>query len=112
MNVVSNHGRIAWAKEAQAPEFKLVHGLDDAMHAMRRIRDEQVFYDLHAWCFTPHSFRLLMSDLFQLGLTALKEVAFHPSSGCEFFIALSRGGSLPDLSRLQMLELAKAEQAE
>jgi hypothetical protein len=47
--------------------------------------------------FTPTSFRLMMRDLFELGFLQLKELAFHPSQGSEFYIALSRAGARLDL---------------
>lgn len=111
MNVVSNRDRIAWGHEDQAPAFKLIHTKDDALQAFRDIQEQNAYLDVHAWCFVPHSFRLLMHDLFTLGMTPFKEVAFHASVGCEFYITLGRNGTLPAMSRLQMLELARAEAA-
>jgi hypothetical protein len=58
--------------------------------------------DVHAWCFVPSSFRLIMHDLHALGFTPLRELDFQPTIGCEFFVTLSRKGKGPDRSRLQM----------
>jgi len=112
LNVVSNRGNIAWGQEKQEPVFNFMHTADDAQAAIRKIREQQLYIDVHSWCFTPHSFRLLMHDLFTLGMSAFREVSFYPSEGCEFHVALSRSGALPALSRLQMLELIRFELAE
>jgi hypothetical protein len=37
----------------------------------------------------------MMGDLFELGFIQLKELAFHPPQGSEFYITLSRQGHLP-----------------
>ena len=61
------------------------------------------YVDCHAWCFTPHSFRVLMHDLFDLGLIKMREVGFYPTVGCEFYITLSRNGKGSGMSRLELL---------
>ncbi len=54
------------------------------------------YIDIHAWCFTPSSFRLLVRDFNELGLLGLKEQAFRTTEWFEFFVLLSRnGGRLP-----------------
>jgi len=103
LNVVSKGGRIAWDQHHRA-DYKFVHTVDHARAAIDQIRANGVYYDVHAWCFTPHSFRLLMHDLHSLGLTSLKEVGFFETAGCEFFISLSRSGEGVKLDRLQLLE--------
>jgi hypothetical protein len=70
---------------------------------------QHAYLDLHAWCFTPHSFRLILSDLFDLGLVPFRELAFFPTEGCEFFVTLGREGKGPAMDRQQMLEWAHAE---
>ena len=68
-----------------------------------------VYHDLHNWVFVPHSFRVLVNDLYALGYTRLREVAFHPTEGYEFYVALGRHGAGPQMSRLEMLEAMDAE---
>jgi hypothetical protein len=48
----------------------------------------------------PTSFRLMMRDLFDLGLIQLKELAFYPTQGCQCYIVLSRTGTLPVGTRM------------
>ena len=48
------------------------------------------YLDVHEWCFTPTSFRLMMRDLFELGFIRLKELAFPPSLRAVSFTSRSR----------------------
>jgi SAM-dependent methyltransferase len=112
MNIVSNRDRIAWGYEQQAPVFKFMHTKEDALQSIRSIQEHQAYLDLHAWCFVPHSFRLLMHDLFTLGMSPFKEIAFHPSVGCEFFVTIGRNGTLPAMGRQQLLDLVRSENAQ
>lgn len=109
LNVVSNRGAIAWGQESESDVYEFVHTPEDARNAMRRISEDRAYVDLHAWCFTPHSFRLLIYDLFILGLVPFRELAFHPSVGCEFHVTLSRRGHPPPLTRMQLRENAWLE---
>ena len=77
--------------------------------ALEAFMQQHAYLDLHAWCFTPHSFRLILSDLFDLGLVPFRELAFFPTEGCEFFVTLGREGKGPAMDRQQMLERAHAE---
>ena len=40
----------------------------------------------------PHSFRLLVNDLYALGYTKLREVGFHTTEGNEFYVTLGLKG--------------------
>jgi hypothetical protein len=44
-------------------------------------------------------------------LIQLKELAFHPTTGSEFYIALSRTGELPAGTRLEFLQQVDREQS-
>jgi 2-polyprenyl-3-methyl-5-hydroxy-6-metoxy-1,4-benzoquinol methylase len=102
LTVVSKGGRIAWDVNEKG-EFEFVHLLEQAKQAIRDVGERGSYLDVHEWCFTPTSFRLMMRDLFELGFIQLKELALHPSQGSEFYIALSRAGVLPPGIRLDML---------
>ena len=41
---------------------------------LRQAIETTEYIDHHAWCFVPHSFRLMLHDLHLLGLTELREV--------------------------------------
>jgi len=90
LNVSSKAGLIAWAPD-QVGERKLIHDLDDAKRGMATAL-AGTYLDVHHWCFVPSSFRLMMRDLHDLGLTRLRELAFHPGEGVEFFMKLGRRG--------------------
>lgn len=53
------------------------------------------YTDAHKWVFTPTSFRLLLADIQQLGLSDLCEFASFDTIGCEFFISLRKSTSTP-----------------
>lgn len=110
LTVVSRDGRIAWDAKDQG-EFKLIHTLEQAKQAIRDVNERQIYLDVHEWCFTPTSFRLMMRDLFDLGFIQLRELAFYPTTGSEFYIPLSRAGKLPAGTRLELLQQVDREQS-
>lgn len=111
LNVVHRSGRTGWS-HGDRGTFTHPHTMDEARRALEEVRDHAVYLDVHEWCFTPTSFRLMMRDLFDLGLICLTETAFHDTIGHEFFVTLSRGGRPPPEPRLQLLERIFREQKE
>lgn len=103
MNVASRSNQISWESFSMG-EFAHIHTLDETMRAMQAVRDEKAFLDIHAWCFVPNSFRLLMHDLYLLGYTGMRELAFYPTEGIEFTMLLSKAGSGPGISRMELSE--------
>lgn len=110
LNSVAKGGRIAWAEPSRGA-FSFVHRPAEAREQLALVRQPDTYVDVHTWCFTPHSFRLLIHDLHLLGLQPLRECVFFPTAGCEFYITLSRSGPGPDMDRLALLNLARAERA-
>ncbi len=108
LNVVSKNGTIAWDSSVNG-DYQFAHCLADARNCMNSVIEDKTFIDVHAWCFTPHSFRLLIHDLFALGFIPFKEISFHPTVGCEFFMTLGREGNNNQLSRMAMLNRIEAE---
>jgi hypothetical protein len=106
MNVVALNGTIAWTPHSQSGALHFVHPKGDALESMRKIRDEQVYVDLHAWTFTPNSFRLIMNDLYELGFITLREECFFETEGHEFYVTLSRTGKGPGCSRIELATAA------
>ncbi|MCG6204612.1 hypothetical protein LPW26_08195 [Rhodopseudomonas sp. HC1] len=94
--------------EATAETLSFIHGMPDAVSGSAALRGG-AFLDLHSWCFTPSSFRLMLGDLHDLGLTKLREAAFVETIGGEFFVALSRSGQGHKMSRLEMAVRTAAE---
>lgn len=108
MNVVSRGGRIAWEKGFDG-RSEIIHGSEEAIAKRDEVARDGVYLDLHAWCFVPSSFRLLLNDLFELGYLRLREAAFFPSAGSEFYVTLSAKGEGPGCSRLDLLQAVETE---
>lgn len=111
LNAVSKGGRIAWARDWEG-EFSLQCGMEQARGTVSQMRNQRSYEDFHQWCFTPTSFRLLLRDLFDLGFIELKELSFHSTLGCEFFVTLAQHGATVEGDRLEMLEQISREQSE
>lgn len=111
LNIVSQNGSIAWNKKTTG-KYEFLNTLEDARNGIESAGTDQQYTDVHAWCFVPHSFRLILEDLYQLGLVPFREVDYSPAKGCEFFITLGRSGSGSNKSRLELLDQIDAEQCE
>ncbi|MBJ6980789.1 methyltransferase domain-containing protein [Luteimonas sp. MC1572] len=116
LNVVTLSGVIGWAPEharnRSMADVSFVHGLQDAKSGMQAVVEADAYLDIHAWCFTPSSFRLLVEDLYQLGLSPLREARFQGTGGSEFFVALSREGTGPGIDRFALLHAIDEELAD
>ena len=110
LNAVARGDRIVWGPRATG-QYQLSHSLEDARQAMKSAMTTQQYQDYHAWCFLPQAFRLLIQDLFDLELIALRELTYFPTAGFEFFVTLSRRGEGLKASRLDMLEAIESEAA-
>jgi hypothetical protein len=102
LNAVTLDGRIDWGP-GQKGEYDFGFDLEASVSMMNQRLVEGTYVDVHQWCFVPSSFRLMLADLHSLGLIALRETSFMPTSGCEFFVTLSRSGKGPNLDRRQLL---------
>lgn len=116
LNVVQLSGRIAWDADhafgKSIGEIGFVHGADAAKSGITAVAESNAYLDIHAWCFTPSSFRLLIEDLYTLGFIPLREAHFHNTVGVEFFMALSTDGQGPGIGRLELLRRIDAEMTE
>jgi len=110
LNVASKSHQLAWTESTRG-EYGFIHDAQYARDMIREVRDKGSYLDIHNWCFTPHSFRLIVNDLHVLGFTNLREVDFHSTEGCEFYVTLGRHGAGPGLSRLDLLRAVDAELA-
>lgn len=108
LNVISKGGKISWEK-GHVGDVKFIHGSEEARLSMLTAKDRNESVDIHSWCFVPSSFRLIMMDLYTLGLTRLRESSFFPTRGGEFFLTLSRDGNGPNCSRGFLLESIERE---
>jgi Methyltransferase domain len=101
-------GQIAWA-EGNVEEFALLYSREVAYNEMQKVIKQGEYLDIHAWSFTPTSFRLMIQDLNDLGFISLKEVCFFPSMGCEFYVTLGKKGEGFLHNRLDTLKAIKTE---
>ena len=108
LNVVSKSGQIAWDSN-HSGQYEFVHTLMDAKNGMQSVINDSSYLDVHSWCFVPSSFRLIINDLFNLGLISLKEVCYFPTSGSEFYVSLSRNGGDSCIQRLDILNSIEDE---
>ena len=108
LNAVSRGGRIAWSAGASG-SYGFVHTMEEARALLAKSRAQSEYIDTHAWCFTPSSFRLLIQDLHELGLSPFQECAFFPTEGCEFYMTLGLQGNRPKLDRLDLLQTIRRE---
>jgi hypothetical protein len=108
LSSVTRANQISWSRDARGG-YAFFHAPDRAKAVMNKVLDHGEMVDFHAWCFTPHSFLLMIEDLYLLGLIKLREIDFHPTSGCEFYVTLSRTGHGSDIDRLEMLKQIEAE---
>jgi len=106
-NVVRKGSSISWFEGAPG-EYQNVHTFDQAMLASATVRDGE-YVDVHNWVFTPSHFRVLIEDLFTLGLIDLREKSFGDTRGSEFFVTLGVDGEGPGLTRHELLERSADE---
>lgn len=96
-------GAIAWGDRDAGP-LSFFRPLAEAGALFEALQREDTFLDIHAWQFTPSSFRLIMHDLAEIGKTGLREKSFHDTVGHEFFIAFSRSAPGCPVDRLTLAE--------
>lgn len=105
---VENDARPAWTA-ASRKRFKLRHTVEEARLVMQEITKSKKYFDVHAWCFTPSSFRFLLHSLSNLGMINLNIIDYYPTEGFEFFVSLTPGRPETEVSRLEMLEMVRQE---
>jgi SAM-dependent methyltransferase len=111
MNVVAKDGNIAWNGDGPG-DYRFLHGLKDAAWGMQVVQEQKAYLDIHAWCFVPHSFRLLLQDLHSLRLTSLQELSFHPTIAHEFFFSAAAKAQPNPVPRIEMAEIMLQEVAQ
>lgn len=104
-------GVIAWGPQEKG-DVSFIHGLAEAHALFTAARDSPAYLDVHAWRFTPSGLRLVVHDLHMLGLIGLREKAFHPTVGLEFFVALSTVAAGCPVDRLALARTTIIEEAE
>lgn len=107
-NIPINPGRLLTLNELQQVTF--CQGPEFAYDAMRRAEyDGTAYLDIHAWTFTPLSFRLLMLELFLLDLVNLKIVKLSGLYNNQFCVVLAYASpeEKPELKKSYSVERIK-----
>src|SRR5579883_787530 len=103
-------GVLAWER-GYPGEYEFPYDLDFVKRMYDQSRNSSKYIDIHAWCFTPSSFRLMMVELATLGMIVLKECAFFDTAGYEFFVSMDRRGSSSIPSRTALMKRVLDEAA-
>jgi SAM-dependent methyltransferase len=91
----AKRGEISWHAGSDVP-LAMVHERDhvDAMFELSSTTDEYV--DVHAWVFTPPSFRYLVDMARTFGMTSFVVAEEHDTVGAEFYVTLRVPGAPRD----------------
>lgn len=95
---------IAWANDGVGGATKLSHEFHEAKFYLQKAIDSQEYIDVHCWRFIPSTFELIISDLNKLDFLNLNIVKQFETSGCEFYISLSKKIAAVEFDRLNQLE--------
>ncbi len=108
-NVVRD-GAISWALETRGGTLQFFRDFRHVKHDYKTLQDSPRRHDVHIWRFVPSSFRLIMNDLYEAGLTLLREHSFHETVWNEFFAVLSREGWGCGVDRMELAKRIHYEQ--
>ena len=89
-NAVKCGEQIAWSKDSGDGKKSLLHNMEQARSLLEEAITGTSYIDAHCWRFTPASFRLLISDLNQLGLISMSIKHEFDTEGCEFYVTLEK----------------------
>ena len=98
-------GALAWDAANEKP-LAFFRPLSDAAAVFEDAQTSTDFHDIHAWQFTPSSFRLIVGDLHAMGQLGLRELAFHGERGGEFITSMALHGGGPGISRIKLAQQA------
>ncbi len=111
-NASKRNGNIAWSSDGLGGADKLAHTFAEAQTHWDRSISATEYIDVHCWRFTPASFRLLASDLLNLGLINLEIKTEFDTTGCEFYVSLGmKSDELVEIDRFATLQSRKLENA-
>lgn len=108
LTAVSKGGTVEWQAGSKG-DYAALNPFAKAQEALASAQDDPL---ARRWCFTPISFLVLVSDLFQLGLTRFKIVGYQATGESGFYVTLGLGhGKLIDgPERLKAMHETSREQ--
>jgi SAM-dependent methyltransferase len=101
-------GSMSWNADSRGA-IDLLHGHGFGGLMLQNYLKAPDYVDIHAWVFTPSSFRLVVSDIIALGYLNIREAAFTETLGCEFFVAYLNAPAITPPDRLELAKRARAE---
>jgi glycosyltransferase involved in cell wall biosynthesis/SAM-dependent methyltransferase len=104
-----NGEAIVWGQH-QTKDLRLVNSPEMAHQFAKNVVDSRDYVDMHAWCFVPASFELLLLELAILGETDLRVEQITPAEGYEFLCWLMRGAKAA-VAKLSAAQRANARLA-
>lgn len=94
-------GLPAWPRD-HAGKLDFFRKAEDIPSVFEWIKKEGKFIDIHAWQFTPSSFRLIVNDLASMGFMGLKEREFRDTGAAEFYMTLSKSAEGCRIDRMTL----------
>jgi SAM-dependent methyltransferase len=95
------NGCHAWNADDTSP-LEFVHDLVHAKAMDELSRSSPEYIDVHGWVFVPQSFRLIVSDLKEIGLIDLVEERMSGTHGFEFYVLLKKAKHNKPLDRMSL----------
>lgn len=109
LNTCRNQGRTVWGAYSANRDYSMLHSAEEAKNRFLQAVESTHYIDAHAHCFVPHSFRLMIQDLYELGFIRLREVDFQTIRGAEFYMTLGLSSTRPVQDRLLYLQKIEDE---
>lgn len=94
-------GIAAWPPGLKG-DLSFFHSVEKVRELAEWLDSKGEFVDIHAWQFTPSSFRLLMHDLATMGFLDLREKNFVDVGWGEFFMTLSTTAAGCEVARMEL----------
>lgn len=108
LNASTKAGKITWSSKNKGKcEFVLEDGAAKELYA--RSLSSSDYIDVHTWCFTPNSFRLLIHDLAMLELIPFQVVDVVRTRSFEFYVPLKKTRVLQSVDRMALLEACQQD---
>ncbi len=110
MHVSNRNGKTAWARELDPViphRYTFVHDTGFVNRLFADMLENPSYHDIHQYVFTPSSFRLIIAELQELGLTDLVICRFHRTVGSEFYVTMKKSTDFIPLTQSEKQALLR-----